>query len=112
MNWAAALKPLAGILALFAAAMLVLGVLVANDVEFAIVPTPETEAEQQVLKVKREHRIRDARGESAQKEGDRAIAAVRVKLEDKTEETVELPLEKEHGLWRVSSLEPLGRLTR
>jgi hypothetical protein len=56
--------------------------------------------------------ISDAHGESAQKASDRARATVKVKLEDKTEETIELPLEKEHGLWRVSSLEPLGRLTR
>ena len=56
--------------------------------------------------------ISDAHGERAQKEGSRATATVKVKLEDKSEETIDLPLEKEHGLWRVASLEPLGRLTR
>ena len=145
MIWLPGLRPLAGITAIFGAAMLALGLLVANDVEFATVPPPETEAESLVraLKARRfnavkgelteslkqevqedqlkqlfeavraAHRgISDAHGEEAQTEGTRASATVRVRLEDKTEETIELPLAKEHGLWRVTSLEPLGRLTR
>ena len=55
--------------------------------------------------------ISDAHGDEAQYEGERATAKVKVKLEDKTEETLEIPLQKEHGLWRVSSLDALGRLT-
>ena len=139
------LRPLAGIAALFGASMLALALLVANDVDFAIVPPPETEAESLVraLKARRfgavkgelteglkkevedeqleklleavqaVHKgISDAYGESANKEGDRATAKVTVKLEDKTEDTLELPLQREHGLWRVSSIEPLGRLAR
>ena len=139
------LRPLVGITALFGASVLMLGVLVANDVDFAIVPPPENEAESLVLALKSRRftavkgeltsslkevvqddqlkalfdavraahgGISDAYGERAQKDGDRATASVKVKLEDQTEETMELPLEKENGLWRVSSLEPLGRLTR
>jgi hypothetical protein len=145
VTWLLALRPLAGIAAIFGAVMLALGLLVANDVELAVVPAPETEAESLVraLKARRFNAVKgelteslkqevqedqlkqlfeavraahkgisDAHGEEAQKEGNRATAAVKVKLEDKTEETIELPLEKEHGLWRVASLEPLGRLTR
>lgn len=139
------LRPLAGIAVLFGAAMLVLGLLVANEVEFAIVPPPETEAESLVraLKARRfnamkgelteslrekvqddqleelfeavraAHKgISDAHGEESAIDGARATARVKVKLEDKTEETLEVPLQKEHGLWRVSSIEPLGRLAR
>lgn len=145
MNTLRALRPLAGVGALFGAALLALSLLVSNGVTFAIVPPPETEAESLVraLKARRFNAVRgglsealnetlgdeqledlfarvrrtrvgisDAHGESSIEQQDTAAATVRVKLEDKTEETLEFPLAKEHGLWRVASIEPLGRLTR
>ena len=146
MSTLRALEPLWRILALFGSALLAISLLVSNDVTFAIIPSPETEAESLVraLKARRfaavknelteslrgsvddaalkalleqlrsSHRgILEAHGESSRQHGPHeAAATVAVRLEDKTQETIELPLKKEHGLWRVASIEPLGRLTR
>ena len=148
MSTLRALKPLAGVTGLGAAALLALWLLVSNDVTFAVVPPPETEAESlmRALKARRFSAVKselveslreqvddsrldglfrrieearkgisDAHGDKAREDGDRATAMVKVKLDDKTEETLEFPLQKEHGLWRVSSidaLEALGRLAR
>ena len=141
-----ALKPMGETLALFVSAMVTLWLLVSNDVTFAIVPSPETEAESLVraLKARRLNAVKselseslrweiddrqlkalvesirsshkgisEAHGsETRQQEPDKATATVEVKLGDQTEETIEFPLVKEHGLWRVASIDPLGRLTR
>ena len=110
MTWVLALRPLAGIAAIFGAAMLALGVLLASGVEYAIVPTPENEAETAVRNL---HRGFPAvRGELLEKDRTSATVEVQVRLHNGTQETIELPLEKEHGLWRVASVERLGRLTR
>src|SRR5688572_31145181 len=60
-----AAKPLAGIAALFGAAMLALWLLVSNDVTFAVVPPPETEAESLVRALKAQ-RFSAVKGELAE----------------------------------------------
>ena len=54
--------------------------------------------------------IQDAHGQGAQEQGDQATAEVQVKLGTNEEVPVELPLTKENGVWKVSSLDPLRSL--
>ena len=54
--------------------------------------------------------IQDASGQSAQKQGSQATAQMQVKLGNNEEKTVELPLQKENGVWKVSSIAPLNGL--
>lgn len=60
--------------------------------------------------------IQDAHEQGAQRLGgaaqqsDQATAEVQVKLGNNQQTTVQLPLIKENGLWKVSSLEPLRGL--
>lgn len=54
--------------------------------------------------------IQDAHGQGAQEQGEQATAEVQVKLGTNEEVPVELPLKKENGLWKVSSLDPLRSL--
>jgi hypothetical protein len=49
----------------------------------------------------------DVSGESSEIQGSSAVAAVKLKFDNQVEQTIELPLQQEHGQWRVSSLEPL-----
>jgi hypothetical protein len=57
--------------------------------------------------------ISEAHGtDTRHQDSHRATATVEVELGDRTAERIELPLIREHGLWRVASIEPLGRLTR
>ena len=56
--------------------------------------------------------IQDAHEQRAQQQGDQATAEVQVKFGNNQQTTVQLPLVKENGLWKVSSLEPLRGLGR
>lgn len=49
-------------------------------------------------------------GQGARIADDRAVATVVVTLGDGTAETLEFPLTKEQGLWKVASVEPVQRL--
>jgi hypothetical protein len=138
-----AVRPLIGAAAIVAGALAILQLLLAQGVTFAIVPPPETTAEQLVRAVQA-HRfygamqllseplqaqvaeddfrgiaaeireahggIAQAHGVDAQPAGDTATATARVRLEDRSETTLEFPLVKEQGEWRVASIDPLRRL--
>jgi hypothetical protein len=54
--------------------------------------------------------IEQASGQTAQTQGQTATATVEVKLKDGTEQTVEVPLHQENGLWSITSLAPLEAL--
>lgn len=54
--------------------------------------------------------ILDARGQESQEQGTFASATVQVKLGDLRETSLDLPLVKENGEWKVSSIEPLQEL--
>ena len=54
--------------------------------------------------------IYDAQEVGAQEQSQFASAQVKVKLGNGQERIIEFPLEKENGLWKVSSLEPLQSL--
>jgi hypothetical protein len=54
--------------------------------------------------------IRQAHGVHSEIHGDRATAQVRVRLGTRAEITLHFPLVKEHGLWKVASLDPLTAL--
>ena len=54
--------------------------------------------------------IQDAHGQDAQEQGDQATAEVQVKLGSNQETTLQFPLVKENGTWKVSSLDPLKEL--
>ena len=52
--------------------------------------------------------IQDSHGQSAQIEGDQATAEVQVKLGTNEQINIQFPLKKENGVWKVTSLDPLG----
>lgn len=54
--------------------------------------------------------IQDAHGQDAQESGNQATASVEVKFGNNETQTIDLPLAKENGLWKVTSLEPLRTL--
>jgi hypothetical protein len=54
--------------------------------------------------------IEDAHGQDYQEQGDFATAVVQVKFGNLQEREVEFPLAKEHGLWKVTSIDPLRSL--
>lgn len=54
--------------------------------------------------------IEDAHEQGAEEQDSQAIAEIEVKLANNTKTTIHLPLVKEHGIWRVSSLDPLRSL--
>ena len=56
--------------------------------------------------------IADARGEQSHEQGESARATAKVRLGDRQQEALEFALKKEHGLWRITSLDPLTRLAR
>ena len=56
--------------------------------------------------------IQDAHEEEAQEQVDTATASVRVKLGNNQEETLDFPLKKENGLWKLTSIDPLRSLVK
>jgi hypothetical protein len=54
--------------------------------------------------------IEQATGEGDETSGDAATASVKVRLGDRTEETIEFPLAREGDLWKVAALDPLESL--
>jgi hypothetical protein len=56
--------------------------------------------------------IQDAHEEEAQEQGETAQASVRVKLGNNQEQTLDFPLQKENGLWALTSIDPLRSLAK
>jgi hypothetical protein len=54
--------------------------------------------------------IQDAHEQGAHEQGQSATASIIIKLGDGQEQTVDLPLQKENGLWKVTSIEALRSL--
>lgn len=54
--------------------------------------------------------IQDAHGQDAQTQGAQGTASVEVKFGDNQTQTIDLPLVKENGLWKVASLGPVQAL--
>lgn len=56
--------------------------------------------------------IEDTHAVSFEEQGDQAVARVRIKFRNLSERVLEFPLQKEYGLWKVASLEPLEALPK
>jgi hypothetical protein len=54
--------------------------------------------------------IQDAKGQKAQEQGEQATADVQVKFGNNEELVIQLPLKKEKGEWKVTSLDALKSL--
>ena len=54
--------------------------------------------------------IDQASGENPQTQGQTATAEVKVKLQNGSEQTVQVPFAQEQGLWQIASLAPLEAL--
>jgi len=54
--------------------------------------------------------IEQAKAEEVQQYGDTAFVSVRIEMKDGSELTVELPLLRENGLWKISALEEMWTL--
>ena len=54
--------------------------------------------------------IQDSHEQSAQEQGDQAIARLKVKFGNNQEKNMEFQLTKENGLWKVNSINPIQDL--
>jgi hypothetical protein len=64
-------------------------------------------------KIEQAHQgIEQVHGETVAQQEQDATAQVDVELDDGSQQTIELPLKKENGIWKVTSLDPLNALTQ
>ncbi|MHB1132786.1 MAG: nuclear transport factor 2 family protein [Chloroflexota bacterium] len=54
--------------------------------------------------------IKGAYAEDAEQSGERATTEARIVLENHTEQSLQFPLRREHGLWKIASVEALEGL--